>query len=60
MRNKSLLYLLGGLAVGTLLGILFAPDKGESTRHKLSGKGKKMAEDVLNRFRKTDAYQNQE
>ncbi len=27
---------LGGAAIGTVLGILFAPEKGEDTRHKIA------------------------
>jgi len=34
--GKVLLGLLAGLSVGTVLGILFAPDKGTSTRKKIS------------------------
>lgn len=41
MKNKSLLVgVLGGVAVGAVLGILFAPEKGEDTRQKISKKGK--------------------
>lgn len=42
---------LAGAAVGTILGILYAPDKGSNTREKLSyrlDKYKKMLEDFLN------------
>ena len=38
--GKVALGLLAGLAVGAVLGILFAPDKGEKTRKKISGKAK--------------------
>jgi len=38
MRNttKLIIAFASGLATGALLGILFAPDKGENTRKKLS------------------------
>ena len=33
-----------GVAIGGLLGVLFAPDKGIETRKKISERGKKIAE----------------
>ena len=41
---------LAGVAVGALLGILFAPDKGTETRRKISSKGKEAAEDLKDKF----------
>ncbi|MBQ9172321.1 MAG: YtxH domain-containing protein [Bacteroidales bacterium] len=35
MKAESLFALLSGVAAGAILGILFAPDKGEETREKI-------------------------
>lgn len=38
--NNSLVGALAGIAVGTILGVLIAPDKGSNTRKKIVEKGK--------------------
>jgi len=48
--GKVLLGVLAGVAVGATLGILFAPDKGSSTRKKISKKGHDYAEDLGDKF----------
>lgn len=42
--SKVLLGVLGGVAAGAILGILFAPDKGVNTRKKLVDQGKDLAD----------------
>jgi len=51
--GKVLLGVLAGAAIGATLGILFAPDKGSSTRRKIVKKGDEYAdnlEEKLNEF----------
>jgi gas vesicle protein len=48
--GKVLLGVLGGVAVGALIGILFAPDKGTNTRKKLKDTGLGYADDLKGKF----------
>jgi gas vesicle protein len=51
--NKSsgiLTALIIGAAVGAVLGILYAPDKGSETRKKVNEEGKKMSDAIKNKF----------
>ena len=41
---------LAGIAVGALLGVLFAPDKGTETRKKISKKSKDSSEALKQKF----------
>jgi len=42
--SKILIALGAGLAIGGILGVLFAPDKGSETRKKISDNGKMLAD----------------
>ncbi|HEX8577292.1 MAG TPA: YtxH domain-containing protein, partial [Flavobacterium sp.] len=42
--------ILAGLATGTVLGILFAPDKGTDTRKKIANKSKDSLEDLKAKY----------
>lgn len=47
MKTKNTLVgILSGMAVGALLGILFAPDKGSNTRKKIKRKSNKYASEA--------------
>jgi gas vesicle protein len=48
--SKVLLGVLGGMAAGALVGILFAPDKGSKTRKKIVYKSKNFADDLKEKF----------
>jgi gas vesicle protein len=45
-NTKVVVALLAGLAAGAVLGILFAPDKGEETRDKLSESLKNLGDSI--------------
>jgi gas vesicle protein len=53
MKNTSkiLIALGAGLAIGGLLGVLLAPDKGSVTRHKIAEGGKKFADDFSRKLK---------
>lgn len=48
--GKVLLGILAGAAAGALMGILFAPEKGSTTRKKILDKGEEYAEDLKEKF----------
>jgi gas vesicle protein len=48
--SKVLLGVLGGMAAGALVGILFAPEKGSKTRKKIVYKSKGFADDLKEKF----------
>src|ERR1035437_7836875 len=50
--GKVLLSILAGVAVGAVLGVLFAPDKGWNTRKRIAKKGEDHAEDLKKKILK--------
>ncbi|HQW43601.1 MAG: YtxH domain-containing protein [Chitinophagaceae bacterium] len=53
MKNtsKMLIALGAGLAIGGILGVLFAPDKGSSTRHKIADGSKKFTDKIKSKVK---------
>jgi gas vesicle protein len=49
-RGKIILGALAGVAVGALIGILFAPDKGTATRKKIVHKGEEYVDNLKQRI----------
>ncbi|MFN3969660.1 YtxH domain-containing protein [Flavobacterium sp.] len=54
--NKVVLGVMGGIAIGALAGILFAPAKGSKTRKRIMKKGNNYTKDLKNKFE--DMYHN--
>ncbi len=48
--GKVLLGLLAGVAAGAMLGVLLAPDKGSSTRRKISKKADEYVDGLTEKF----------
>ena len=61
--GKVVLGVLGGVAAGALIGILFAPDKGSKTRKKILDSGKDYVGDLKDKLEDlyneaTDKFEN--
>lgn len=48
--GKIILGVVAGLAAGAMIGILFAPEKGSDSRHKIAKKGEDYLEAVKEKF----------
>ena len=48
--SKVVMGVLGGIAVGAIAGVLFAPAKGTKTRRRIMKKGNDYTKDIKNKF----------
>ena len=48
--SNVLLGIVGGLAAGAVLGVLFAPDKGTNTRKKIAKKSSDLKDNITDSF----------
>ena len=48
--NKVVLGLIGGLAIGALAGVLFAPAKGSKTRKRIMKKGSNYTKEIKDKI----------
>jgi gas vesicle protein len=48
-NSKLIAALIGGAAVGVVLGVLFAPDKGSNLRKSISSSAKDFADKILSK-----------
>ena len=54
-NGKIALAFAAGVIAGAIAGVLFAPDKGSETRRKFSEKGRKMADDLKEKWKDAKA-----
>jgi gas vesicle protein len=50
ISGKVVLGALAGIAAGALIGVLFAPDKGSDSRHKIAQKSEDYLDSVKKKF----------
>lgn len=49
-KGNVLLGVLAGAAIGALVGVLYAPEKGSETRRKISRKKEELIDGITNKF----------
>jgi gas vesicle protein len=54
MKSAPLLGFIAGIAAGSVLGILFAPEKGTKTRRKLKDKASELSDEISRKIRKLE------